>query len=157
MLTWMREHRPKPQPISHCKSEQNRMIPNYCAVCRQYSIAPVLVPLISKDRRGRGLTRNPGYPSAWKQVRVSTAASDTDSRQRGRAPHKPRDLFTQPPASRIDDAGRRCAGMRPNVQTRSACERQAASPACLSQESREFGPRDNRTRNPEYDGANERH
>jgi hypothetical protein len=46
-------------------------------------------------------------------------------------------------------------GSEPNSLIGPACGKQGMSPASLSQESHEFGPRDNRRCNPESAGANE--
>ena len=96
----------------------------------------------------------------WQQSKNShgvAVASDTDPCGTRQARYQRRDLFRQPSANRIDDANRRCAGMKPTVRIAPAWRKPVASPVCLSQESRGFDLRDNKICNPGSDHASELH
>src|SRR4030095_15132961 len=85
---------------------------------------PGFVHLESKNCMKVEVLKSPGRLSGSK----SGAASDTDPLHA----HPRRDVFRQPPASRIDDANHRCALVKPNAQIGPAWKKQAASPGCLS-------------------------
>jgi len=68
-----------------------------------------------------------------------------------------RNFFRQLAANRIDDAGHRPAGVKPNGRIDPAWKKQIVSPVCLSQESRGFGLRDNKRGIPGSDGASKGH
>ena len=131
------------------------VVPAACASPKVYR--PDFVWLQSKNCRNVEVPERPGDFSGRKKVCAPAAVSDTDSHETRCVPHQPQDLFRQPSANRIDDANRRCAGMKPTGRIAPAWGKPVASPARLYQESRGFDPHDNMICNPGADHASEPH
>ncbi len=116
-------------------SGASRMMNSSCLSAAQYS-RPHWCSCPPRQDRGitgkLGLARNPGCPSAWKH-RIPGHIHRKDQTPihapaRRLAPIDRETFFTQPAASRIDDAGRRCNGNETNrSDSFMPCETQAAS------------------------------